>query len=335
MAISPTISIIIPLYNKQGTVVRTIASILAQTWTDYEALVIDDGSTDGSVDLVKTIRDSRIQVHSQLNAGPGSARNAGTSLSRANYVTFLDADDEWHPQFLERAMLALNKNPESDVFACAFMTGVNCCRHHANKSFCSGKWRWSPKTRHSEITACLSDFIHSSSTVYRTEAVRKWGGFFDLERCTLGEDLFLWITLMMNHGFILETIPLAVYHTEDSELGMISQRKQLPLEPVFTHAHLLRERCPREIRETFELWLANHAMRHAFRHLDFAARDNARWLIRNFPLMRRWPIQYAKLRTRMRCPRAWRICRGWLHSLLRCRKQSNQTEMSPHSSDCE
>ena len=95
------ISVVIPLYNKRGLVSQTIATVLAQTYNGYEIVVVDDGSTDGSIDEVKAIADPRIRIVSRQNGGVAAARNTGIQHARGEFVAFLDADDRWAPQYLE------------------------------------------------------------------------------------------------------------------------------------------------------------------------------------------------------------------------------------------
>ena len=88
------ISIVIPLYNKEAIIERTIQSVLSQSFQDFELIIINDGSTDGSMEVVKSITDDRILVVEQENGGPGKARNIGVTHSHGEWILFLDADDE-------------------------------------------------------------------------------------------------------------------------------------------------------------------------------------------------------------------------------------------------
>ncbi|KRO67281.1 MAG: hypothetical protein ABR84_08620 [Cryomorphaceae bacterium BACL21 MAG-121220-bin10] len=98
---NPSISIIIPLYNKARDIIATLDSVWAQTYTNFEVLVIDDGSTDHGVDLIQALDDPRLRIFQQENQGVGPTRNFGVMQANGPYVAFLDADDYWHPYHLE------------------------------------------------------------------------------------------------------------------------------------------------------------------------------------------------------------------------------------------
>ena len=94
-------SVIIPLYNKANFVRKTIESILNQTFTGFEIVVVNDGSTDNSLDVVNEISDPRIRIFTKENGGVSVARNFGIEKSQNEYIAFLDADDLWLPDYLE------------------------------------------------------------------------------------------------------------------------------------------------------------------------------------------------------------------------------------------
>src|SRR5690349_15888802 len=105
----PLVSVIIPLYNKAPYLRRALESIASQTFADFEAIVVDDGSTDGSERIAAEFADPRFRVLRQPNRGPGSARNLGIAEARGELLAFLDADDEWLPDFLETTTSLLEK----------------------------------------------------------------------------------------------------------------------------------------------------------------------------------------------------------------------------------
>lgn len=96
------ISIVMPVYNKEKYIARGIHSILVQTFKDWELIIIDDGSTDGSLNQCKKFRDSRIQVFHTLNRGVSEARNLGISKATGEYITFIDSDDFVAENYLEK-----------------------------------------------------------------------------------------------------------------------------------------------------------------------------------------------------------------------------------------
>ena len=111
----PLISVIVPVFNGEKTIKETIDSVLKQTFTDFELLVINDGSQDLTVEVVEKIQDSRIQVYSYPNAGLAASRNRGIDRSTGEYIAFIDADDLWTPDKLEAQFNALKSHPEAAV----------------------------------------------------------------------------------------------------------------------------------------------------------------------------------------------------------------------------
>ena len=113
---SPKVSVIIPLYNKAAFIERAIDSILSQTVQDFEIVVVNDGSTDGGEIIVNAYTDSRIRLINQENSGVSVARNNGVYASRAEFVAFLDADDEWLPDFLDTVLRLRRKWPDAGLY---------------------------------------------------------------------------------------------------------------------------------------------------------------------------------------------------------------------------
>ncbi len=114
------ISVIIPLYNKETSVEQSIRSVLNQTYQDFELIVVDDGSTDNSLDVVRQIQDDRILIIEQENGGPGKARNTGVAHAQGEWILFLDADDELVPDALEFFDNLIKDNSGISFFCCPF-----------------------------------------------------------------------------------------------------------------------------------------------------------------------------------------------------------------------
>ena len=130
----PKFSVIVPLYNKAHYVKKALDSIVSQSFKDWECIIVDDGSTDGSLDVVRdfvrndgmsrlrlneplTLDDGRLTILSQLNAGVAAARNNGGAQSHGEYLCFLDADDWWEPTYLEEMDRLINEYPDAGLFA--------------------------------------------------------------------------------------------------------------------------------------------------------------------------------------------------------------------------
>jgi glycosyltransferase involved in cell wall biosynthesis len=118
------VSIVIPLYNKSQWILQTLKSVTNQTYKNWECIIVDDGSSDESLDLVKKFameNQGEWRIHSQVNSGQAVARNFGISLARGKYIALLDADDLWLPSKLTKQIDYLEKNKDVDVIFCSYV----------------------------------------------------------------------------------------------------------------------------------------------------------------------------------------------------------------------
>ena len=128
---TPRFSIIIPLFNKEYLISDTIQSVLNQTWTNFELLIINDGSTDNSLNVVSSFEDDRIKVYTTKNQGVSAARNLGIKNASGYFIAFLDADDSWNKFFLESLNELINLYPNKHVFATALSIETKKGRYNA------------------------------------------------------------------------------------------------------------------------------------------------------------------------------------------------------------
>ena len=180
-------SVVIPLYNKEHYIEKTIRSVLAQTCPDYEVIVVDDGSQDSSLALAKKFEGGNIRVIAQENQGVSVARNTGILNASGKYICFLDADDEWRPDYLATIQSLTDKYPESAIFVTAY--AVNMGNGKVNHS-----------TRLEPETGCLPsywltlakgyDFVWTSATTMRRDTLIQAGLFKPGEK--IGQDLDMW-----------------------------------------------------------------------------------------------------------------------------------------------
>ena len=121
---TPKVSVIVPVYKVEKYLPECIDSILAQTFTDFELILVDDGSPDNSGKICDdyAARDFRIRVFHKENGGVSSARNLGIKNARADYIAFLDSDDWWKPEFLEKMVTLARKYPQAGCCCCCWMT---------------------------------------------------------------------------------------------------------------------------------------------------------------------------------------------------------------------
>jgi len=194
------VSVIMPTYNRADYLPQTLDSLRAQSLQDYELLVVDDGSTDDTADLIRS-RPEPIRYLWQENAGPAAARNRGLKEARGEFVAFLDSDDLWRPRFLEAMTDCLEGNPGLDIAFCKFVTiddqGRILRGHHK-------------KPHAGKITEPLfaSTFITTPSVLARLQVIRDAGGLNP--SMPTNEDYDLWLRLSLNHRFGYVDEPLCL-----------------------------------------------------------------------------------------------------------------------------
>lgn len=208
-------SIIIPLYNKAPYVVKAIQSVLSQTFTDYELIIVDDGSKDNSAAKVEKAIGGQpnCRLIKQENAGVSMARNNGVAASQGEYLCFLDADDWWEPTFLEEMAKLIKEFPDAGIFGTNY-TIVNESKH---------------KTRVAKI-GVEEDFekgyINYCQTYAKTMYMPLWTGAVCIPRnvfkevqgfpkgVKLGEDFLLWIRIALKYKVAFLNEPLAFYNQD-------------------------------------------------------------------------------------------------------------------------
>ena len=193
----PVISIVIPLYNKEKEVTRAIQSVLAQTVTGFELVVVNDGSTDRGPEVVRSISDARIRVFDQENAGVSAARNRGINESRSELVAFLDADDEWKPDFLETILHLKEKFPSCSVFATNYVFREVNGKYHSPIIRGLPPHPWEGVIEDYFAVAARSDPPLWTSAVAVTKTAIRSIGLFPVG-VTGGEDLLTWARLAIN-----------------------------------------------------------------------------------------------------------------------------------------
>jgi glycosyltransferase involved in cell wall biosynthesis len=216
-------SVIIALYNKENFIENTLKSIVNQEFTDFEVLIINDGSTDSSEEKVLQFKDKRIHYFSKDNGGVSTARNYGIKKAQSEYITFIDADDYWYPNFLQVMFNNIKLFPEISVFSAAIEV-------ETSKKVIRSRYSIS-KTAEIEIVnyfnASLKEsVIWTSCAVFHNSVFEKIGAF-DVN-IKSGEDTDMWIRIGLVYPVLFSWKILARYVydpkslTKDHEITITS-----------------------------------------------------------------------------------------------------------------
>ena len=210
----PYFSIVIPVYNKEKFVAKTLKSVLSQTFSDFEIIIVNDGSNDNSEAIIQTFQDDRIQFYSKKNEGVAIARNFGIEKATADYICFLDADDYWFPNFLETMHQFIAKLPEQMIFASAIEIETKNKVILAHYSI--------PKKSDFEIVnffdASQKECVLWTSSICIHKDVFEKVGTFDT-KIKHGEDTELWIRIGLQFPIVFIRKILARYVYDESSIS--------------------------------------------------------------------------------------------------------------------
>ena len=201
-------SVIIPLYNKAPYVRKALETVCAQTYRDYEIIVINDGSTDNSAILAEEylnrVEGISYKILSQQNAGVSAARNNGVAQASGEYIAFLDADDWWEPNYLEKMAKLIEDYPEAGLYASNYYyykDGVNIIK----VDIPTGYFNY-PK----EYFKNFAMPVWTGATVIPRKVYDEMGGF--PVGIKLGEDFLLWAKIALHYPVAFLNEPLAYYN---------------------------------------------------------------------------------------------------------------------------
>lgn len=259
----PLVSVVVPLYNKAATVIRTLDSIAAQTFTDFEVLAINDGSPANDAELARAHPDPRIRVIDQPNAGPGAARNRGIREAQGEWVAFLDADDVWLPDYLSSQFALCETNPFATVVACGYNEYPQAQSTEAlwrSRGLRDGAFRLTPETPALEAVHLLA-FLSPCTTMARRDVLLQYGGFYE-HNCRYAEDAWLWLQVLLNEPLALRLEPHVNVHFEASGLSN-NRARQSPIEPFLEHPESIEAASPAELRPLLAQMLAIRAFKRA------------------------------------------------------------------------
>lgn len=215
-------SVIVPLYNKRPYIRRCVDSILSQSFLDFELIVVDDGSTDASHEVLENITDSRFKIIRQKNKGEGFARNAGMSIALGKWFAFIDADDMWLPNHLEELCRIINLVPSAGMVSTSSVKLIDGAGYSLEK------------IKDDLIIINEIDYffeasrnigiINSSSTAIRSDIFKKMGGF---GKYKAGADLEYWARIALYYSVALSTrITIIYFRNTGGVMEQIEKKKK-------------------------------------------------------------------------------------------------------------
>jgi len=266
-------SVVIPLYNKELSIENTLSSVLSQSFQNFEIIIVNDGSTDNSLKVVKSIRDPRIRIIDKQNGGVSSARNRGIEESKFEWVCFLDGDDLWMESHLDTVFRMILDFPKDKVFCTSFIRSTeNLSLVNKNNSVV---------VIEDYFQEAIKEYFFWTSVVVINKDVFKKVGIFrtDINR---GEDLDLWIRIGRLYRFIRSNRVTGVY-VQDSENKLTKSRYNYS-KSLYADFHLRIERFDRKTEKKYYNKLLTDGFKAFILRSDYknALRTLYRLLMLNF-----------------------------------------------------
>ena len=232
---NPRFSVIMPLYNKERYLKKAIESVIAQTYRDFELIIIDDGSTDNSLEVVRglKIEDRRLKILTQSNSGVAVARNNGVAASEGEYMCFLDADDWWESTFLEEMDRLIAEYPDAGIYASNYIY-------------------YKPGKTHVALSLPRG-YIDYPKAYYEGSSMPVWTGatcmprkvFDEMEGfpvgIKLGEDFLLWAKTALYYPVAFSEKPLAYYNNDVPASLRATRNLHAPEHHMLFHLDSLEE----------------------------------------------------------------------------------------------
>ena len=221
-------SVVIPLYNKSGYIGKCLKSVFDQTFQDFEIIVVNDGSTDDSLEKVQNLAAvgvHPITIHCQTNAGVSTARNMGVKTAHFEFIAFLDADDWWEPTYLQEMKILIWKFPEAVIFGSNYFDVKNDIKKKAEiaveQEFSSGLIDYCRVYANN-----LNMPLWTGATIIRKTIFELEKGFNP--KLKLGEDFDLWIRIALNYPVAFLNKHLANYNQDVDLAGRAVGNLQKP-----------------------------------------------------------------------------------------------------------
>lgn len=286
------VSVVIPLYNKGPHIARALNSVLAQTFQDFEVIVVD-GSTDDGAEVVRGFDDPRIRLIQEDNQGVSAARNQGIAAARAELIAFLDADDEWTPKHLETLLRLRDNYSEAGAYGTARLTIMEDLTVRPSS--------YSDDIPPEPWEGLLSNYFRdailgtppllTSVVAVPKYVLNEMGGFNT--NTWYGEDADLWGRIALKYPIAFSWDGVGIYHEE--ALNRASNRKK----PIQEHVFVISARkalhageVPPELKEDLLEYVASRQIQIALRNLEAGRPDLARGNLKDCKTRYLWEAKY-------------------------------------------
>lgn len=254
----PLISVVIPLYNKGFIIKKTLESVLKQTVTDYEFIIVNDGSTDDSFEIVSQFLDERIQLFQQENKGAAAARNLGIEKSNGKLIAFLDADDLWEANHLEELVKLYHDFPNCGIYCSRYRTIISK-KHSINNSFAY--------SFPDDFRGIISDFfaasfinrVATSSSVLIPKNIIIENSCFNIA-ISSGQDIELWTKIAISNKVAIHNKSTAIYHFEIP--NSLSKTPILKKTLINLDQFLEAERKNKSLKKFLDLYRLEYALHY-------------------------------------------------------------------------
>ncbi len=268
------ISVIIPLFNRENYIGETIDSVLNQSFTDFEIIIVDDGSTDKSIEIVQSFHDSRIQWITQCNQGVSCARNNGVKIARHDLIAFLDSDDQWEKDFLHWIDYLSRNYPEARMY------GTNLVLNYQN----TGKLvklrnklpdNWEGLIHDNFGYQKMGIDLYPSAFAIQKKTFVESGGFCEGDK--LAEDLTLFFKVLTNDKLAYKNIYLATI-CKDVEGQATSKNFHISEDGFLNYLEHAGTHLEKKERRFYEWTYDRRLIALVFNHIIALKEINQDWL---------------------------------------------------------
>ncbi|MBT0653118.1 glycosyltransferase family 2 protein [Geobacter luticola] len=268
-------SAIITVYNKEKWVARSVTSVLNQAETNLELIIVDDGSTDGSMNIVSKFDDPRIKIVRKSNGGLPSARNAGIEVAEGSYIAFLDADDEWLPWHLTTTLKAFESHPDAVIVGNRYIEiqSADPAGPTDHGIACPESWYVEKLDNYIKMIASDRFLFWVCSGVIAKSALDRSGELFDTD-LSIGEDLNFFIRMSLFGDIYLSDVVSVIYHRCDNNSMMNYSGQKPKVTPDFFKGVSIDKMSKENLRHARKFMFREHLKRgYQNRSLTFSFRE--------------------------------------------------------------